>query len=139
MTFRELVGEAIGEASMCWVPPPSTAVFDSTRAQALIDRIVDATEGPKPHESLQRPEHIESFESQLRSLLNTWSKEGSSNTPDFVLARYMAACLENFDSAVNARDHWYGFKPFNANAAVNSPLKAIADDIKAGTFRGVVK
>ena len=39
--FRELVGTAIGEASMCWDPIP-TGVFDATRASALVDRIVDS-------------------------------------------------------------------------------------------------
>ena len=37
--FRELVGIAIGEASMCWSETPS-GVFDSERASAIVDRIV---------------------------------------------------------------------------------------------------
>lgn len=32
------IGEAIGEASMCWKPIPS-GVFDSNRASEIIDRI----------------------------------------------------------------------------------------------------
>ena len=39
--FRELVGIAIGEASMCWSEVPS-GVFDSTKAKELVDRIVAA-------------------------------------------------------------------------------------------------
>lgn len=38
--FRELVGIAIGEASMCWSEIPS-GIFDSTRASLLVDRIVN--------------------------------------------------------------------------------------------------
>lgn len=41
MTFRELVGEAIGEASMCWEPRPA-GMFESDRASKLIDRICEA-------------------------------------------------------------------------------------------------
>lgn len=39
--FRNIVGEAIGEASMCWSEPPN-GVFDSTRASAIVDRIFDS-------------------------------------------------------------------------------------------------
>lgn len=65
--------------------------------------------------------HENEFESQLRKLLNTWSIESRSDTPDFVLAKYMADCLDAFSSAVRKRDHWYGFKPFDANAPTNAP------------------
>lgn len=39
--FAETVGIAIGEASLCWSEAPK-GIFDSTRASALIDRIVEA-------------------------------------------------------------------------------------------------
>lgn len=40
-SFRQIVGEAIGEASMCWSEIP-TGVFESTRASAIVDKIFDA-------------------------------------------------------------------------------------------------
>lgn len=40
-TFREIVGEAIGEASMCWSKTPS-GIFESTRASAIVNKIFDA-------------------------------------------------------------------------------------------------
>lgn len=39
--FRELVGIAIGEASMCWGESPK-GVFESTRAAEIAKRIVEA-------------------------------------------------------------------------------------------------
>jgi hypothetical protein len=39
LTFRETVGIAIGEASMCWSETPK-GIFNSTRASAIVDRIV---------------------------------------------------------------------------------------------------
>jgi hypothetical protein len=44
----------------------------------------------------------------LRSVLNRHSIENASNTPDFVLARYLLGCLDAFASAVNEREQWYG-------------------------------
>ena len=48
------------------------------------------------------------FERELRTLLNKYSKENGSNTPDFVLAKYLCQCLSAFDDGVAARSAWYG-------------------------------
>ena len=33
--------------------------------------------------------------------------ENGSNTPDFILAKYLVMCLNAFDTAVNHRNAWY--------------------------------
>jgi hypothetical protein len=43
----------------------------------------------------------------VESLLNARSAESISNTPDFILASFLMACLAAFDGAVVARDKWY--------------------------------
>ena len=48
------------------------------------------------------------LEHELTSLLNYHSVEGHSGTPDFILAKYMLACLEAYTEAVKAREVWYG-------------------------------
>ena len=45
---------------------------------------------------------------RLGSAINQTSAENGSNTPDFVLAEYLAACLDVFDDAVQKRAAWYG-------------------------------
>lgn len=47
------------------------------------------------------------FERELVELLNKHSVELGSDTPDFVLARYVRQCLAAFDIATNAREEWY--------------------------------
>jgi hypothetical protein len=47
------------------------------------------------------------FRTSLESLLNTHNKENQSNTPDFILAKYLEGCLTVFDRAVRRRDEWY--------------------------------
>jgi hypothetical protein len=51
---------------------------------------------------------VSGLRSQLTLLLNQNSAENGSNTPDWVLGEYLAACLTAFDEAVNAREAWYG-------------------------------
>lgn len=44
----------------------------------------------------------------LTRVINHHSAENGSNTPDFLLARFLLACLAAFDETVNERAHWYG-------------------------------
>ena len=48
-----------------------------------------------------------SFEIELKDLINKYSKENESDTPDFILAEYLMFCLDNFNVIMNKRDKWY--------------------------------
>ena len=62
------------------------------------------------------------FSQTLRQLLNSFSRENSSNTPDFVLAAYLERCLDAFNDATLAREQFYGVHHMpDANAA--TPLQ----------------
>lgn len=50
------------------------------------------------------------FRTELEGVINSWSKEAGSNTPDFILATYLVACLKAFDEATQARTDWYAMK-----------------------------
>lgn len=50
----------------------------------------------------------EDLEKDLRQTLNIACAENASNTPDFVLASYLLGCLDTFNTAVQAREKWYG-------------------------------
>lgn len=47
------------------------------------------------------------FRDELRSLINRFSLERESNTPDWVLRDFLSNCLDAFDRATNSRDGWY--------------------------------
>jgi hypothetical protein len=42
--LKTRIYEALGKASMCWNPRPSTAVFDSTECKKVGDELVAAIE-----------------------------------------------------------------------------------------------
>lgn len=48
------------------------------------------------------------FKKELENLINKYSMEAGSNTPDFILSEYLTGCLENFDQTLEAREKWYG-------------------------------
>jgi hypothetical protein len=49
-----------------------------------------------------------SFQRELEGLINKYSRENDSNTPDFILAQYIEDCLSSFTKAVQQRETWYG-------------------------------
>jgi len=51
---------------------------------------------------------MKDLEHELADMLNRHSAENDSNTPDFLLARYLMGCLDNWNATVKARDDWYG-------------------------------
>ena len=53
------------------------------------------------------------FEKELQELLNRYSKENESQTPDYILAHYIKYSLKAFNQAVNLREEWYGRKENN--------------------------
>lgn len=76
------------------------------------------------------------FEQKLQELLNCFSVENGSDTPDFMLASYLIGCLRVYEATVKKRDAWFGFVPFTRSsaeqksaAAENAACAAIADEM----------
>jgi hypothetical protein len=74
-------------------------------AELAIDMYKDASPLPEA-ETFVRP----GFEKELESLINRYSMESGSNTPDYILVEYLKNSLENFHLATRLRDNWYGGK-----------------------------
>lgn len=49
-----------------------------------------------------------SFQAELENIINRYSQENDSNTPDFILAQYLNNCLQAFNTATQQRETWYG-------------------------------
>lgn len=47
------------------------------------------------------------FKQELTTLINKYSMENGSDTPDYILSQYLVKCLEAFNYATNRRDVWY--------------------------------
>lgn len=44
---------------------------------------------------------------EIQAVLNRHSRENQSQTPDFILAQFLASALDAYEVAVNSRDSWY--------------------------------
>jgi len=49
---------------------------------------------------------MSNFKKEITNLINRYSKENGSDTPDYILADYLVSCLEAFNKTTNARDLW---------------------------------
>jgi hypothetical protein len=70
---------------------------DHLAGQAEIDKAKGVNPAPEPE-----------FVDKLAALINSVSRENRSNTPDFVLAKFMETCLFAFENASNTRERWFG-------------------------------
>lgn len=48
------------------------------------------------------------LQDEIAAVLNKYSAENMSNTPDFILAQYLLDCLAAFNRASIRRETWYG-------------------------------
>lgn len=48
--------------------------------------------------------NIHRFTNELTRLINIYSIDNKTNTPDFVLANYLIRCLEAYELAVNTKE-----------------------------------
>jgi hypothetical protein len=62
---------------------------------------------------------VSEFTKALEALINQYSKENISDTPDFILAHYLTDCLQVFNTAVIARERWYGRNCGFGSATIN--------------------
>lgn len=51
------------------------------------------------------------FKQELAELINRYSLENTSDTPDFILAEYLNNCLTMFNLATQQRTAWYKPRP----------------------------
>jgi hypothetical protein len=52
------------------------------------------------------------FSRELEHLINRYSIENGSDTPDFILCKYLIDCLHAYEQAIVLRNKWFqsGFK-----------------------------
>lgn len=50
----------------------------------------------------------EDFLKELTRLLNKHNLDTHTNTPDFILARYLLGCYQEFRKGTRLRDQWHG-------------------------------
>jgi hypothetical protein len=67
------------------------------------------------------------FRKELQNLINNYCRENGSDTPDFILATYLDNALQNFDTAVRAREKWHGRAEQEFATQQEIPFPTISD------------
>lgn len=71
-----------------------------------------------------------SFKSDLEKLINQHSMENGSNTPDFILAEFLANCLAAFDRAQRSKDRFGKIPENSSTLEFGSSIKELALSLK---------
>ncbi len=91
--FQSLVNAIVGNVLASGLP------FDNLADAAKVAEIELTQLTEKPSNA---------FETELTALLNRYSAENESNTPDFILASFLMSCLSAWNKSVQWREEWYG-------------------------------
>lgn len=85
-------------------------------------------------EDFSIPEEFDNFELELRHLLNKYTKENASGTPDYILAHFLTDVLNSFDEALKMRAEWRGESVELSNLA--SALMGLGEEDEDDTPEG---
>jgi hypothetical protein len=103
-----------------WMLVLDEAIHTSQQLRQKVVPLVKKTMRKKTTMEKPAPLDIESLEQALERLLNTYSQENASNTPDFILAQYLLGCLDTWNAAIQRREEWYG-REFKAGTVGQDP------------------
>lgn len=126
----KILGEALGMASLCWIPKP-TGVFDSTKAVEILDKTVDeifsCVESVKKPDS-QKLLNKKIVEEIIRNeiVYKTVLEENSKNEITILILGYEKAAETICDT--------FGTPPPDALAAENKELREALRKIKDGEY-----
>ena len=56
----------------------------------------------------QKSEYRAQFKQDLTHLINSYSLENDSNTPDYIIAEYLCACLDAYEKTAKDTTRWFG-------------------------------
>lgn len=72
---------------------------------------------------------LPTLESELQSLLNRYSAESGSDTPDLILAAFLLGCLDAYNKTLVAREKWYG-RIIGVKAPIGIPEPTFASRLR---------
>lgn len=61
---------------------------------------------------------LNDFKRDMTDLINRYSMEAGSNTPDFILAEHVVHSIREFNATTRLRDAWYGRTPLQSEPQV---------------------
>lgn len=69
------------------------------------------------------------FRQALTDLINRYSIESKSNTPDYILANVVVETLDAFGRATAERDQWYGYREATPMVSCGEKVPGIVDAV----------
>ena len=93
-------------------PAGGNDLFKASLTSEVIDSHFEkareaTTKQPEPESGREKLSKRSRIREDIEQVLNKYSLENGSATPDFILAEYLINCLRMFDKAVNNREEWY--------------------------------
>lgn len=115
MSYEQQINEALARA-YC-TPENSSKELDPVLIKAMTQEVLKSVGFIPKKDSHPVDQQVSrevggqpdpTFIKEIERVINSFSKENDSNTPDFILAEYVKDCLDIFAKTSRARERWYG-------------------------------
>lgn len=106
-TLEEVIGQAVGAGSVCWESMEGTGVFKDDVARQIVEEVVEWINANYVRVTQEPPSTYPTPDVDIARVVNYYSLENGSNTPDWILAEFMLDVVNAFNKATNARTKWY--------------------------------
>ena len=87
---------------------PADEVIQAIKTFTGTRSIAEALNWLQAAEMTPAPKEPTNLNDALANVINRFSAENGSSTPDFILAEYLVGCLGAFNTAVQKREQWWG-------------------------------
>lgn len=129
--FKKAIDDVIVDTLGCVKQEQASVEVCGVEYTVPSDAAIVAKDIDKSMKELQQLGREGNFRKELEELINRHSMESGSNTPDFILADYLMACLRAFDFGVKARQ-----KHCVSRCPNKMMVRAIDSDDCIGGFHG---
>lgn len=113
-------------------PSTTLAGYIYSLKGAVAMRWSGASTGERPGLAPDKKERNMSLRDEIATALNRHSAENKSDTPDFILADYLMACLDAFDRATARRTNWHTAEPAAPPEVEALPRRTLSGPGSAG-------
>jgi hypothetical protein len=83
---------------------------------------------------IDRKPQPQTFVSELEQLIDKYSLENQSNTPDFILAEYLRGCLDVFSKTVDSRDKFLRINKYGCEETSFGAAEPVKADVELGSM-----
>ena len=97
-----------GDDCVAKLTPSIETLLELGSLGSEVARTIRKQSPPGMRRQVHTDQQNEPLRREIEQLINRYSRENESNTPDFLLAAFLTSCLIAWEETTKLRDRWFG-------------------------------